>query len=278
MTSWKCPEASIGSYSHSTAEISKKRANSRFRRPTTSAARRALGDVAGRGNEDPEPLPDDRPRPPARLTCRAAGGPVIHNSAASSNRGPAGDSEASVQRRRHTVFRGRTPARSNAKMAEFSPSTDRLATVFGGSGFVGRHIVRALARDGWRIRVAVRRPDLAGFLRPARRRRPDRAGAGELALSDLIAPRSKAPTRWSTPPGFSGSAAARPTRRCMSPAPARLRAPRPRRGPRRSSTSRASAPTRARPTPISPARGAARPPCAGVAGRGHPAPVGHLRS
>jgi NADH dehydrogenase len=51
-------------------------------------------------------------------------------------------------------------------MAEFSPGTDRLATVFGGSGFVGRHIVRALARDGWRIRVAVRRPDLAGFLRP----------------------------------------------------------------------------------------------------------------
>jgi NADH dehydrogenase len=51
-------------------------------------------------------------------------------------------------------------------MAEYSPSTDRLATVFGGSGFVGRHIVRALARDGWRIRVAVRRPDLAGFLRP----------------------------------------------------------------------------------------------------------------
>ena len=51
-------------------------------------------------------------------------------------------------------------------MAEFSPSTDRLATVFGGSGFLGRHIVRALAREGWRIRVAVRRPDLAGFLRP----------------------------------------------------------------------------------------------------------------
>ncbi|THD47222.1 MAG: complex I NDUFA9 subunit family protein [Bradyrhizobium sp.] len=51
-------------------------------------------------------------------------------------------------------------------MAEFADSPDRLATVFGGSGFVGRHIVRALARDGWRIRVAVRRPDLAGFIRP----------------------------------------------------------------------------------------------------------------
>jgi len=51
-------------------------------------------------------------------------------------------------------------------MAEVPYSTDRLATVFGGSGFIGRHIVRALARDGWRVRVAVRRPDLAGFLRP----------------------------------------------------------------------------------------------------------------
>lgn len=42
----------------------------------------------------------------------------------------------------------------------------KLVTVFGGSGFVGRHLVRALARDGWRVRVAVRRPDLAGHLQP----------------------------------------------------------------------------------------------------------------
>ena len=41
-----------------------------------------------------------------------------------------------------------------------------LATVIGGSGFVGRHAVRALARDGWRVRAGVRRPDLAGFLQP----------------------------------------------------------------------------------------------------------------
>ena len=43
---------------------------------------------------------------------------------------------------------------------------DRLVTVFGGSGFVGRHVVRALARRGFRVRVAVRRPDLAGHLQP----------------------------------------------------------------------------------------------------------------
>ena len=41
-----------------------------------------------------------------------------------------------------------------------------LATVFGGSGFVGRYVVRALARRGWRVRAAVRRPDLAGHLQP----------------------------------------------------------------------------------------------------------------
>ena len=41
-----------------------------------------------------------------------------------------------------------------------------LITVFGGSGFAGRHIVRALAKRGWRIRAAVRRPDLAGHLQP----------------------------------------------------------------------------------------------------------------
>jgi NADH dehydrogenase len=41
-----------------------------------------------------------------------------------------------------------------------------LVTVFGGSGFVGRYAVRALARDGWRIRAACRRPDLAGHLQP----------------------------------------------------------------------------------------------------------------
>src|SRR6476646_5636112 len=43
---------------------------------------------------------------------------------------------------------------------------ESLVTVFGGSGFLGRHVVRALARRGYRIRVAVRRPDLAGYLQP----------------------------------------------------------------------------------------------------------------
>lgn len=41
-----------------------------------------------------------------------------------------------------------------------------LITVFGGSGFIGRHLVRRLARQGWTIRVAVRRPTGANFLKP----------------------------------------------------------------------------------------------------------------
>jgi len=44
--------------------------------------------------------------------------------------------------------------------------TGKLAVVFGGSGFVGRNVVRELARRGWRVRVGVRRPHQAQFLRP----------------------------------------------------------------------------------------------------------------
>ena len=41
-----------------------------------------------------------------------------------------------------------------------------LTTIFGGSGFVGRYATRELAKRGWRIRAASRRPDLAGHLQP----------------------------------------------------------------------------------------------------------------
>jgi uncharacterized protein YbjT (DUF2867 family) len=41
-----------------------------------------------------------------------------------------------------------------------------LITIYGGSGFIGRHVVRAIAKTGARMRVAVRRPELAGHLQP----------------------------------------------------------------------------------------------------------------
>lgn len=41
----------------------------------------------------------------------------------------------------------------------------KLVTIFGGSGFVGRQIARLMAQAGWRVRVAVRRPDEALFVR-----------------------------------------------------------------------------------------------------------------
>src|SRR6201985_3824884 len=43
---------------------------------------------------------------------------------------------------------------------------ETLVTVFGGSGFLGRAVVRALCKRDYRIRVAVRRPELAGHLQP----------------------------------------------------------------------------------------------------------------
>lgn len=47
-----------------------------------------------------------------------------------------------------------------------SRPSDKLVTIFGGSGFIGRQIVRSLAKRGYRIRVACRRPDLAGHVLP----------------------------------------------------------------------------------------------------------------
>jgi uncharacterized protein YbjT (DUF2867 family) len=44
--------------------------------------------------------------------------------------------------------------------------SEKLVTIFGGSGFVGRQLVRSLAKRGYRVRVACRRPDLAGHVLP----------------------------------------------------------------------------------------------------------------
>lgn len=42
----------------------------------------------------------------------------------------------------------------------------QLVTIYGGSGFVGRYIARRMAKAGWRVRVAVRRPNEAIFVKP----------------------------------------------------------------------------------------------------------------
>ena len=51
-------------------------------------------------------------------------------------------------------------------MLDTNDKSGRLVTIFGGSGFIGRHVVRALAKRGYRVLVEVRRPDLANFIQP----------------------------------------------------------------------------------------------------------------
>ncbi len=50
--------------------------------------------------------------------------------------------------------------------ANGSAQMSRLVTILGGSGFVGRYIARAMAKEGWRVRVACRRPNEALFVKP----------------------------------------------------------------------------------------------------------------
>src|SRR3954468_5733792 len=54
-------------------------------------------------------------------------------------------------------------------MDPMASNLETLVTVFGGSGFLGRNVVRALCRRDYRVRVAVRRPELAGYLQPSRK-------------------------------------------------------------------------------------------------------------
>jgi uncharacterized protein YbjT (DUF2867 family) len=54
-----------------------------------------------------------------------------------------------------------------AGMDPMASNLETLVTVFGGSGFLGRNVVRALCKRDYRIRVAVRRPELAVHLQPA---------------------------------------------------------------------------------------------------------------
>src|ERR1041384_3492488 len=73
----------------------------------------------------------------------------------------------SVQRRADGVSRSLATGPFLTQEADLMASNqDTLVTVFGGSGFLGRNVVRALAKREYRIRVAVRRPELAGHPHP----------------------------------------------------------------------------------------------------------------
>ena len=57
----------------------------------------------------------------------------------------------------------------------------KLVTVFGGSGFIGRHVVKALVAEGARVRVAVRNADGAAFLK-----RLGEPGQVEIVVADIV--------------------------------------------------------------------------------------------
>ena len=62
--------------------------------------------------------------------------------------------------------RGESYADAVLADAKGAARMSKLVTIFGGSGFVGRYIARRMAKEGWRVRVAVRRPNEALFVRP----------------------------------------------------------------------------------------------------------------
>jgi uncharacterized protein YbjT (DUF2867 family) len=66
--------------------------------------------------------------------------------------------------------------------------SNRLVVIFGGSGFLGRHVAHELARRGWRIRIATRRPDLAYYTQPSGRVGQIMPVQANLRYRDSIAP------------------------------------------------------------------------------------------
>ncbi len=73
-------------------------------------------------------------------------------------------------------------------MAGNDLATRGIATVFGGSGFLGRSVIAALAGRGWRIRAGSRRPDLGNYLQPL-----GRVGQIQPVQANLRFPASLAP-------------------------------------------------------------------------------------
>jgi uncharacterized protein YbjT (DUF2867 family) len=78
--------------------------------------------------------------------------------------------------------------RGEGKMQDQALQQNRLVTIFGGSGFLGRHVVLALAKAGWRVRVATRRPDRAFHLQPSGKVGQIHAVQANLRYPDSLAP------------------------------------------------------------------------------------------
>ena len=143
------------------------------------------------------------------------------------------------------------------------PSSAPVATVFGGSGFIGRYVTQRLARAGWRVRVAVRRPDEAYFVRPygvVGQVEPVQANIRDDASTRRAVARRRRRGQLRRHPGRERQAELRGGGR---------RGRRPRRPPRRRggrrrgwSTSRPSAPTPTAPASTPAPRPTARPRCA----------------
>ena len=97
--------------------------------------------------------------------------------------------------------------RSGAATMTAISNSDMLITIFGASGFLGRHVVRALAGHGYRMRAAVRRSDLAGPLQPLDRTTLDR---GDRPVLFVALPQGRAvPPARLTSAGIGGGTGAR---------------------------------------------------------------------
>lgn len=94
--------------------------------------------------------------------------PDTHHANRENGRGiPNGPCFDRATRRFCVLFHLSCAARSKAdtRIAE-GLGMSQLVTIYGGSGFVGRYIVRRMAKEGWRVRVAVRNPNEAIFVKP----------------------------------------------------------------------------------------------------------------
>ena len=148
------------------------------------------------------------------------------------------------------------------KMTTERVGTERLVTVFGGSGFVGRHVVRGFGAR--RLARARGVPPARSRLLPATAGRSGAgyAGAGQFARRGVGGGgAARAPTRRSISSAFSPRAASRNSRPFTRKAPARSR--KPSKPPESAILSifRRSAPTRGRPRPMRGPRRKGRRPC-----------------